>query len=115
MIRINFSGHPVAGFDLAPFVGVNLPVDSAAALEAVIRDALLALPYRDELLAGTQAEVIPPGMGCAVAVLLAEWHGQYGSFPRVRWAVRGSQGFGWPDEAVSDLQTVRLSARSARR
>ena len=25
-IRINFSGHPVSGFELAPLVGANLPL-----------------------------------------------------------------------------------------
>ncbi|MES2087949.1 MAG: CRISPR-associated protein Csx15 [Patescibacteria group bacterium] len=113
MIKINFSGHPVAGFDVAPLVGANLPFE-AATLAETVRELILALPGRDELLKGAKAEIILPGLGSAVAVLLAEWHGQFGNWPSIRWAVRGEKGFTWPDEARVDLNSVRESARTAR-
>jgi hypothetical protein len=113
MIRINFTGHPVKGIELAPFVGVNFPSDGKGLAE-VIREVLLALPDRARLLAGEQAEVALPGLAHAAAVLLAEWHGQFGGFPVIRWAVRGEAGFTWPDEATANLAAVRESARTAR-
>lgn len=113
MIRVNFSGHPVAGFEIAPFVGANLPVDGES-LAATVRETLLALPSREELLKGEASEVILPGLSHAAGTLLAEWHGQFGSFPGIRWAVRGEAGFGWPEEAMLNLADVRESARTAR-
>ncbi len=112
-MKINFSGHPVAGFDLAPFVGANLPTD-AGGLAAVVRETVLALPERDALLKGAPVEVILPGLAHAAAVVLAELHGQLGHWPTIRWAVRGDQGFTWPDEATMCLDDVRESARTAR-
>lgn len=113
MIKVNFSGHPVTGFAIAPFVGANLPTDSVA-LAATIRETLLALPEREALLTGAQAEVILPGLAHAAGHVLAEWHGQFGGFPVIRWAVRGTAGFEWPESAISDLAAVRESARTAR-
>ncbi|MSU75112.1 MAG: hypothetical protein EXS55_01170 [Candidatus Magasanikbacteria bacterium] len=111
--KINFSGHPVTGFEIAPFVGANLPMEGSALAEYV-RETLLALPGREELLKGETVELVLPGMSSVAGVLLAEWHGQYGSFPTIRWAVRGAAGFEWPETAISDLQEVRTSARTAR-
>ncbi len=113
MKKINFSGHPVAGFEIAPFVGANLPVESGSLAETV-RETLLALPEREELLRGGAAEIILPGLAHAAAHVLAEWHGQFGGFPVIRWAVRGEKGFEWPETAVSNLAAVRESARTAR-
>lgn len=113
MIRINFTGHPVKGIELAPFVGVNFPTDGRGLAE-MIREVLLALPDRPALLAGEQAEVALPGLSHAAGVLLAEWHGQFGGFPRIRWAVRNDSGFAWPDDAAADLAAVRETARTAR-
>ena len=113
-MKINFSGHPVNGFDVAPLVGANLPLQEGEELAEYIREILLSLPGRDELVRGAAAEVIPPGMAPAVGVLLSEWHGQFGGFPTIRWAVRGDNGFEWPDSAVSNLADVRESARTAR-
>ena len=113
MIKINFSGHPVAGFEIAPFVGANLPT-SGRELAETVRETLLALPGREELLAGAGAEVILPGLSHAAGVLLAEYHGQFGNWPTIRWAVRGEKGFTRPDEAGADLNAVRESARTAR-
>lgn len=113
MIRVNFSGHPVEGFPVAPFVGANLPVDGAA-LAAVVRETVLALPERDALLQGAPVEVILPGLAHAAACVIAELHGQLGFFPRIRWAVRGDAGFTWPETATMDLADVRESARTAR-
>ena len=87
MFRFNFSGHPVRGFDIAPFFGTEFPT-AGEELQQVMREILLALPHRKDLLAGEIAEVILPGLSQAAAILLAEWHGQYGNFPRIRWAVR---------------------------
>jgi hypothetical protein len=113
MKKINFSGHPVAGFEIAPFVGANLPAE-ASALAETVRETLLSLPGREELLRGESAEIILPGLAHAAGALLAEWHGQFGSFPTIRYAVRGESGFTWPDEAVLNLADVRESARTAR-
>tara|TARA_B100002003_G_C14013261_1_gene488865 strand:- start:259 stop:606 length:348 start_codon:yes stop_codon:yes gene_type:complete len=115
MVSINFSGHPVAGVELAPLVGANLPLVEGQELSATMRELLLALPEREALLRGAAAEIILPGMSPAVAVLLAEWVGQFGVFPRIRWAVRGDSGsFEWPESATLNLAEVRESARTAR-
>lgn len=114
MIRVNFSGHPVPGFDLAPLVGANLPLHEGQDLAAAIREIILALPQREELLRGAAAEIVLPGMSPAVAAVLAEWLGQFGSLPSIRWAVRGSGGFEWPDSATLNLAEVRESARTSR-
>ncbi len=113
MIKVNFSGHPVAGFDVAPLVGANLPQEGAA-LVAYIREVILALPERDKLLQGAPVEVILPGLAHAAACVLAELHGQFGFFPHIRWAVRGSEGFTWPETATANLADIRESARTAR-
>ena len=81
-IRINFSGHPVSGFELAPLVGANLPLFEGQELTAAIRELLLALPKREELLRGAAAEIVLPGMSPAVATPLAEWGGPVGWLPR---------------------------------
>lgn len=113
MIKVNFSGHPVAGFEVAPLVGANLPQEGAN-MALYLREVILALPEREALLKGEAAEVILPGLAHAAGALLAEWHGQFGSFPRIRWAVRGADGFTWPDSAALNLFDVRESARTAR-
>ena len=109
MIKINFSGHPVSGFQIAPFVGANLPTE-ASALAETVRETLLSLPERETLLRGEQAEVILPGLAHAAGHVLAEWHGQFGGFPVIRWAVRNdaTKGFEWPDTATI---STRGSAR----
>lgn len=113
--QINFSGHPVAGFELAPWVGKNLPVEAdPAPLRAAVREALAGLSCDAALKAGAPAEIVLPGMAPAAAMLLAEWHGRYGSFPTIRWSVRGPGGFAWPETAKADLQSVRLDARTGR-
>jgi hypothetical protein len=112
-MHFNFTGHPVAGLPVAPFVGVNFPADGAGLAET-IREVLLALPGREQLLAGASATVALPGLAHAAGILLAEWHGQFGSFPRICWAVRGPDGFAWPDTATANLADIRESARTAR-
>jgi hypothetical protein len=112
-LRFNFSGHPVAAFEIAPLVGANLPSDGQELAE-YIRELLLSLPERERLLAGEPGEVILPGLAQAAALLLAEWHGQFGNWPSIRWATRGPDGFTWPEEAKADLNAVRESARTAR-
>jgi len=111
--RFNFSGHPVAGFEIAPLVGANISLVAEEA-SATIREILLSLPGREELLRGEPAEIILPGMSWVAGLLVAEWHGQFGHFPRIRWSVRGDTGFVWPEEAKLDLASVRESARTAR-
>ena len=113
MQKFNFSGHPVAGFEIAPLVGANLP-NEGSALAETIREVLLALPGREGILQGEAAEVILPGLAQAAGVLLAEWHGQFGNWPSIRWATRGPDGFAWPEQATADLNQVRESARTAR-
>lgn len=113
MIRINFSGHPVDGFELSPLVGVNLSSNGQELAEQ-IREVVSSLPQREDLLRGAAAEIVLPGFSQATGTLLAEWHGQFGGFPTVRWAVRGAEGFSWPDTAKLNLADVRLQARKPR-
>ena len=87
MMKYNFSGHPVVGFPLAPFIGVNFPKEGSALIEQ-IRQVILRLENREKLMEGVIPEIILPGYSQAAAILLAEWHGQYGCFPKIRWAVR---------------------------
>ena len=68
MAKFNFSGHPVAGYDIAPFVGANLPTDGDG-LAVAVREVLLALPGREAILRGETAEIILPGLSQAAAVL----------------------------------------------
>jgi len=115
-IKINFSGHSVEGFEIAPLVGVNLPMETSDGLKSALQECFKSIPeeMRSLLEKGKVAEVILPGMAPASAVLLAEWHGRFGSFPVIRWAVRGPEGFNWPEEATTDLQTLREQARLRR-
>lgn len=114
-LRYNFSGHPVnlEGFEVSPCVGREFPADGNELLKD-IRNLLLALPQRDRLLAGEIGEVILPGLSQAAAILLAEWHGQFGNFPSIRWTVLVDGKFSYPTEATSNLNEVRRSARKAR-
>ena len=114
MIKVNLSGHPVVGFEIAPLKGVNLEVGTGSALEAQIKGVLLALPCVEALKAGEAAEVVLPGMASACGVVLAAWHGLFGSFPTIRWSVKGASGFEWPESASSDLAVLRTSARTWR-
>jgi hypothetical protein len=113
MHKFNFSGHPVADFEVAPLVGANLPADGPGIAET-LRETLLALPGREAILRGESAEVVLPGLSQAAAILLAEWHGQFGNWPHIRWAVRGADGFSWPETAKANLNEIRESARTAR-
>ncbi len=113
-IRINFSGHPASGFEFAPLVGVNLELSSGAALTSQLAAVLDELPMREDLERGAAAEVVLPGMAPAAGMLLALWHGRFGSFPRIAWAVRTDKGFVFTDESRADLQDVRLQARTSR-
>ena len=112
-MRYNFSGHPVSEIQYAPFIGVEFPSD-VDGLTELIRDTLIDLPQRDEILAGAIPEVILPGLSNATAILLAEWHGQFGNFPSIRWAVRIDTGYQYPDDAKADLNKIRDQARTTR-
>lgn len=115
-IRVNFSGHPVAGWEVAPLVGVNLPTGTGEELEGFVRQTLDGLPevISARLALGEAAEIILPGLAPVAGVLLAEWHGRNGSFPTIRWSVRSASGFVWPEEAKANLDALRLAARTRR-
>ena len=115
MILINFSGHPVAGFEVAPLVGVNLDLSSGEVIQEQVRDLLLGLEQVSALKAGVSATIILPGMAPFAAAILSGWHGCFGTFPTIRWALRGPGGFEWPEEATLDLQAARLAARTWRK
>lgn len=114
MIRINFSGHPVAGVEIAPLVGANLPTATGEELTQFVSSVLDALPCREELECGAAAEVVLPGLAPVAGVLLALWHGRFGSFPAIKWSVRTEAGFVFTDKARADLQELRLQARTGR-
>jgi len=63
---------------------------------------------------GESLTIMLPGMGTAAAVVLATLHGITGHWPNVRYPVRTEQGFTWPEEAVIDLNNVRLNCRTWR-
>ena len=111
--KLNFSGHPVTGFAIAPLVGANLPTDGDG-LAATLREILLSIPGREGVLRGEPAEIILPGLSHAAGLLLAEWHGQFGNWPVLRWSRRTDKGFEWPDDAVANLNDLREAARTAR-
>jgi hypothetical protein len=112
MVRLNFSGHPVDGCVFAPWVGASLPL-SVRELEAEIRRVMLILPGRAALLRGAEAELVLPGHSVIAALLLAEWHGQFGSWPTIRWRDdRRDKGMAPPQ--LLDLNLLRHRARQTR-
>jgi hypothetical protein len=115
-IKINFSGHPAKGFKIDPLVGVNLPMNGVEELLKAVKGCLDSLPeeVKQSLYEGAKAEIILPGMAPATALLLAEYHGRFGNFPIIRWAIRDTDGFVWPVQAMGDLQSIRQEARTAR-
>ena len=119
MLYFNFSGHPANLPEnsepmAAPFVGINLEMSDPGRVVETIREVLLSLPDRGRLLAGAKATIILPGMSPAAGIFLAEWHGQFGNFPAIRWSIRTDAGFVFTQDTVADLAEVRDSARTAR-
>lgn len=112
MIRYNFSGHPVDHSSFAPWVGSSLPL-TAAELEAEVRRVVMLLPDRELLLRGAQAEIDLPGHSIIAALLLAEWHGQFGSWPMIHWHGPHNND-GSVQSQVLDLNLVRERGREAR-
>ena len=112
MQSYNFSGHPVVGFDHAPFIGLNFG-KSADEILKVVQQTLQELPKREMLLQGEQAEIILPGLSQIAGILLAQWHGQFGNWPFIRWAVRDDSAgaFVYPESAIANLNLIRESAR----
>jgi len=113
MLKYNFSGHPVPDYEQVFFIGTQFPTDGKA-LTQTMRKTLLTLPHRDKLLAGAIPEIVLPGLSQAAAILLAEWHGQFGNFPRIQWATREQNAFVYPPESSADLSAIRADARLAR-
>lgn len=113
MLRYNFSGHNISGCQANSCLGISFSHDGVE-MEKEIRALVLNLPDRDRLLAGQAAEVYLPGWSPAAAILLAEWHGQFGTWPTVRWATRGESGMEHLDSASLNLNDVRDSARKHR-
>ncbi len=114
MFRINFSGHPVAGIEVSPLVGVNLPLENAEELRDMLSRVLDAMPMASQLREGAAAEVVLPGMSTAAGIFLALWHGKFGSFPTIIYMIRGEGGFQFTPQTRLDLQQVRLEARTSR-
>lgn len=114
MYLINLSGHPVDAADYEPLVGVNIDPTSTPDMIGDITDAILGCPEIEAIRRGKAVEVILPGMSCAAGIALAVFHGIAGSFPMIRWAIRGADGFEWPNEATCHLNEVRLASRTAR-
>ncbi len=112
-LKFNLSGHMAVGYEVAPLVGVEWSHDTTA-LESEVREVVLALPHRDRLLRGEPAQVILPSWSPAAALILAEWHGQFGSWPIVQWAVPGAHGFEYRSTSVCDLNRIRQTARLRR-
>jgi hypothetical protein len=113
MYEYNFSGHPVEGIEFAPFIGINFG-SSAESIREVIQKTLTGLPNRNALLRGERASIVLPGWTHVGAILLAEWHGQFGNWPTIRWAVRTENGFSYTDDSTADLNAIRELARTFR-
>jgi hypothetical protein len=72
------------------------------------------MPNRESLLRGGRATVVLPGLAHVAGILLAEWHGQFGNWPTIRWAVRTEHGFVCSENSMADLNLVREFARTVR-
>ena len=116
MVTLNLSGHPVPWSKNSPLVGVNLDLGDPELLVDQLQLALEIMPadFYSRLRSGETVVVALPGMTPAAAAVLAILHGLTGHWPQVRWAVRGADGFEWPEQCVLDLDAVRLDARTMR-
>ncbi len=112
---INFSGHPTVASDVEVQLG-SLPLEDSAKLEEAISAAIDGLPKKviEASQIGRPITLILPGMSAACAVLLAAWHGRFGHFPAIWWAVRQEGAFVFTNRSRLDLQDVRHSARARR-
>jgi len=112
---LNFSGHPaiVNGTTHQPKVGM-LDQTSPETLINQLETILLELDEFEDLKAGQTATIILPSMSTAVAPFLAIWHGLFGTFPIIRWAVRTETGFVFEPDLQIDLQNLRNEVRTKR-
>ena len=115
MINLNFSGHPatIQGVTYAPLFG-NLTISDRKELQKEILEVLLGLEEFEALKGGETATIVLPSMSTACGIFLASWHGLFGSFPIINWAVRTDKGFEFLPELNTDLQDLRNEVREKR-
>jgi len=115
MINLNFSGHPatIEAVTYAPLYG-NLTISDSEQLREEIIEVLLSLEDFEALKGGETATIILPSMSTACGIFLASWHGLFGSFPIINWAVRTEKGFEFLPELNADLQGLRNEVREKR-
>ncbi len=115
MITLNFSGHPATlkGVTYAPLFG-NLTISDRKELQKEILEVLLGLEEFEALKGGETATIILPSMSTACGVFLASWHGLFGSFPIINWAIRTDKGFEFLPDLQADLQDLRNEVREKR-
>ncbi len=115
MITLNFSGHPatIDGVTYAPLFG-NLTISDRKELQKEIIEVLLGLEEFEALKGGETATIVLPSMSTACGLFLASWHGLFGSFPIINWAVRTEKGFEFLPELNTDLQDLRNEVREKR-
>ncbi len=68
----------------------------------------------EALKGGETATIVLPSMSTACGIFLASWHGLFGSFPIINWAVRTEKGFEFLPELNADLQGLRNEVREKR-
>lgn len=112
---INFSGHPtnINGVTYQAKIGM-LDFTDPSILISQLQEVLMNLEEFEQLKSGATATIILPSMSTAVAPFLAMWHGLFGSFPVIRWAIRTEKGFEFLDSCEIDLQELRNVVRKER-
>jgi len=91
-----------------------LTISDSKELRAEILNVLLALEDFEALKGGETATIVLPSMSTACGVFLASWHGLFGSFPVINWAVRTEKGFEFLPDLQADLQDLRNEVREKR-
>ncbi len=113
-VLFNLSGHPTPP-GAEELEVISLPSPNVELTPASIQQAALetvkSLPL--DVVATGNYEVMLPGLTPLAIALMVVLHGVSGHFPRVRFAVRGEQGFKLHEESW-DLMALRLSARELR-
>lgn len=112
---LNFSGHPatIDGVTYPPLFG-NLTITDSQELQKEVLATLLRLDDFEALKSGALATVILPSMSTACGIFLATWHGLFGSFPAIAWAIRTENGFEFLPDLRTDLQSLRNEVRGKR-
>lgn len=115
MNYLNFSGHYaiIGNQHLYPLLG-NLPITDGEAMVKEIKETLQALPCYKSLLNGAACTVVLPSMSTAAGIFLSVWHGLFGSFPSIAWAVKTDLGFVFKSTNSIDLQDLRNEVRAER-